>query len=89
MRKLIETAGRLVANRNAPGSGVTAPCGTIDDTATLQLSLEMMTRTGVSDTTLPTKHSKIPDRKIREVPMKNVSRVIDVQKNNQLNYSFK
>ena len=25
MRKLIETAGRLVANRNAPGSGVTAP----------------------------------------------------------------
>ena len=28
MRKLIETAGRLVANRNAPGSGVTAPYGT-------------------------------------------------------------
>ena len=32
MRKLIETAGRLVANRNVPGSGVTAPYGTIDDT---------------------------------------------------------
>ena len=32
VRKLIETAGRLVANRNAPGSGVTAPYGTIDDT---------------------------------------------------------
>ena len=32
MRKLIETAGRLVANRNAPGSGVTAPYGTDDDT---------------------------------------------------------
>ena len=32
MRKLIETAGRLVANRNAPGSGVTAPYGTVDDT---------------------------------------------------------
>ena len=31
VRKLIETAGRLVANRNAPGSGVTAPYGTIDD----------------------------------------------------------
>ena len=33
-RKLIETAGRLVANKNAPGSGVTAPYGTIDDTGT-------------------------------------------------------
>ena len=32
VRKLIETAGRLVANKNAPGSGVTAPYGTIDDT---------------------------------------------------------
>ena len=32
VRKMIETAGRLVANRNAPGSGVTAPYGTIDDT---------------------------------------------------------
>ena len=28
VRKLIETAGRLVANRNAPGSGVFAPYGT-------------------------------------------------------------
>ena len=32
VRKLLETAGRLVANKNAPGSGVTAPYGTIDDT---------------------------------------------------------
>ena len=31
LRKLIETAGRSVANRNAPGSGVTAPYGRIDD----------------------------------------------------------
>ena len=30
-RRLIETAGRLVANKNAPGPGVTAPYGTIDD----------------------------------------------------------
>ena len=48
----------------------------------------MMTRTGDSDTTLPTKRSKVPDRKIREMPVKKVSRVIDVQKNNQLKYSF-
>ena len=32
VRKLLETAGRLVANKNAPGSGVTVPYGTIDDT---------------------------------------------------------
>ena len=47
-----------------------------------------MTRTGVSDTTLPTKSSKVPDRKIREMPMKKVSRVIDVQKNKQVTNSF-
>ena len=88
VRKLTETAGRLVANRNAPGSGVTAPYGTIDDTGRIQLSQEMTTRTEVSDTTLPTKSSKVPDRKIREMPMKKVSRVINVQKNNQLKYSF-
>ena len=88
VRKLIETAGRLGANRNAPDSGVTAPYGTIDDRGRVQLSQEMMTRTGVSDTTLPTKSSKVPDRKIREMPMKKVSRVIDVHKNNQLKYSF-
>ena len=38
VRKLIETDGRLVANNNAPGSGVTAPYGTIDDTGRVQLS---------------------------------------------------
>ena len=88
VRKLIETAGRLVANRNTPGSGVTAPYGTIDDTGRVQLSQETMTRTGVTDITIPTKSSKVLDRKIREMPMKKVSRVIDVQKNNQLKYSF-
>ena len=30
LRKLIETTGRLVANRNAPVSGVTAPYGRTD-----------------------------------------------------------
>ena len=44
VRKLIETAGRLVANRNAPGSGVTAPYVTIDDTGRVQLSQDVMTR---------------------------------------------
>ena len=65
VKKLIETARRLVAYRNAPGSGVTAPYGAIDDTGRVQLSQETMTRTGVIDTTLPTKSSKVPDRKIR------------------------
>ena len=88
VRKLIETAGRLVADRNAPGSRVTAPYGRIDDTDRVQLSQETMKRTGISDTTLPTKSSKDPDRKIGEMPMKKVSRVIDVQKNNQVKIIF-
>ena len=88
MRKLIETAGRLVANTNAPGSGVTAPYGTVDDTGRVQLSQEVMTNRGVSDTMQPMGSSKVPDRKIRKMPSKKVSRVIDVQKNNQLKYNF-
>ena len=84
LRKLIETAGRLVANRSAPGSGVAATYGTIDDTGRLELSQETMRRTGADNTTLPTKTSEVPDRKIREIPMKKVSPVFDVQKNNQV-----
>ena len=88
VRKLIETAGRLVANRNAPGSGVTAPYGTIDDTGRVQFSQDVMTKQGVSDATLQTGSSSVADRKIRGMPAKKVSRVIDVQKNNKLKYSF-
>ena len=87
MKKLIETAKRLLANRNVPGSGVIAPYETIDD-ACRRLSQETMTRTVVSDTALPTRSSKVPDRKIREMPMKKMSRVIDVQKNNQVKNNF-
>ena len=88
MRKLIETAGRLVANKNAPGSGVTAPYGTIDDKGRVRLSQGVMTRQGVSDTTPPMGSSKVPERRIRKMPAKKVSRVIDEQKNNQLKYNF-
>ena len=38
VQKLIATAGRLAANRKAPGSRVTAPYGTVDDTGRVQLS---------------------------------------------------
>ena len=51
MRKLIETAGRLVANRNAP-------YGTVDDMGRVQLSQDVMTKRGVSDATLPTRAQK-------------------------------
>ena len=88
VRKLIETAGRLVANKNAPGSGVTPPYGTIDDAGRVRLSKSVMTRQGVSDTTPPMWSSKVPERRIRKMPAKKVSRVIDVQKNNQLKYNF-
>ena len=88
VRKLIETAGRLVANTNAPCSGVTAPYGTIDDRERVQLYQDVMTKRGVSDATSPTGSCKVPDRKIRKMPAKKVSRVKDVLKNNQLNYNF-
>ena len=87
VRKLIETAGRLVANKNAPGSGVTAPYGTIDDTGRVQLS-QTVIRQGISNVTPLMGSSRIPERKVRKMPAKKVSRVIDVQKNNQLKYNF-
>ena len=86
VRKLIETAGRLVANKNAPGSGVTAPYGTIDDTGRLRLS-QTVIRQGISDVTPLMGSSKTPERRIQKMPAK-VSRVIDIQKNNQLRYNF-
>ena len=89
VQKLIETAGRLVANRSAPGSGVISPYGTIDYTGRMELSQEKIWRTGADTTTRPTKTtSKVPDRKIRKNPMKKVSRVFDVQKNNQVKKNF-
>ena len=82
VRKVIETAGRLVAIKNAPGFGVTAPYETIDDTGRVRLSQSVMIRQGVSDTMPPMGSSKVPERRIRKMPAKKVSRVIDVQTNN-------
>ena len=87
VRKLIETTGRLVANKNAPGSGVTAPYGTIDDTGRVRLS-QTMIRQGISDVTPLMGSSKAPERRTQKMPAKKVSRVMDVQKNNQLRYNF-
>ena len=88
VRKLIETAGRLVANKNAPGSGVTAPYGTIDDTGRVRLS-QTVIRQGIKDVTTLMGSSKAPERRIQKMPAKKVSRIIDVQMNNQLKYNFK
>ena len=87
VRKLIETAGRLVANKNAPGSGVTAPYGTIDDTGRVRLSQTVISQ-GIRDVTPLMGSSKAPERRIQKMPAKKVSRIIDVQKNNQLKYNF-
>ena len=89
VRKLIETAGQLVANRSAPGSWVTAPYGRIDNTGRVELSQETMKKTGADNATLPAKTSEVPDRKIREMPMMKVSGVFDVQKNNHLKNNFR
>ena len=87
VRKLIETAGRLVANKNAPGSGVTTPYGTIDDTGRVRLS-QTVIRQGISDVTPLMGSSNAPERRIQKMPAKKVSRVMEVQKNNQLRYNF-
>ena len=87
VRKLIETAGRLVANNNAPGSGVTAPYGTIDDTGRVRLS-QTVIRQGISDVTPLMGSSKAPVKRIQKMPANKVPRVIDIQKNNQLRYNF-
>ena len=78
VRKLIETA---------PGSGVTVPYGAIDDTGRVRLS-QTVIRQGISDVTPLTGSSKAAERRIQKMPAKKVSRVIDVQKNNQLRYNF-
>ena len=87
MQRLIETAGRLVANKNTQGSGVTAPYGTIDDTGRVRLS-QTVIRQGISDVTPLMGGSKAPERRVQKIPAKKVSRIIDVQKNNQLKYNF-
>ena len=87
VRKLIETAGRLVANKNVPGSGMTAPYGTIDDRGRVRLS-QTVIRQGISDVTPLMRSSRFPERGVRKMPAKKLSRIIDAQKNNQLKYNF-
>ena len=48
MRQLVEAVGGLVANRSVPGSRVTAPFGTVDDTGRVQLSWEVIKKTGAA-----------------------------------------
>ena len=83
VRKLIETAGRLVANKNAPGFGVTAPYGTIDDAGRIRF-FQTVIRQGISDKTPLMGSSKAPERRIQKMPAKKVSRILDVQKNRQI-----
>ena len=66
---------------------MTAPYGTIDDTGRVQLS-QTIIRQGISDVTPLRGSSKITERKVRKMPAKKVSRVMDVQKNNQLKHNF-
>ena len=46
LRQLVEVAGRLVANRNVTGSGVTAPYGTTDDIGSVKRSTEVIRKRG-------------------------------------------
>ena len=88
MQNLIDTAGRLVANRSVSGYGVTAPYGKIDDTGRVELSTGTMKKMGAATATKPIKTSKAPERKIREIPIKKVSHVCGIQKINQIKINF-
>ena len=59
MRQPVEAAVRLVANRNAPGSGMTAPYGTIDDTGRVEeLCSEIKKKMGAATMTNLNLHLK-------------------------------
>ena len=88
LRQLVVTTGRLVADRKVPGSGVTAPYQKIDDSGRLELSLEVMKKTGAAAATKPAKTSKASGSKMREMPLKKVSRVFDIQKDSQIKKRF-
>ena len=60
----------------------------IDDTGRVELSTGTMKKTGAVTETRPTKTTKAPDRKIREMPMNKTSRVFGIQKNNQIKTNF-
>ena len=66
MQQLVEAAGRLVAKRSVPGSGVTAPYGTIDNTGRVELSSEEVKKTVAASMTKSVKSS---NRRIRKMPM--------------------
>ena len=48
---------------------MTEPYGTIDDNGRVELSSEVMKKTGAAAATKPAKTSKASDRTIREMPM--------------------
>ena len=54
---------------------MTAPYDTIGDTSTVELSSEVMKKTGAATVTKSTKTSH---RKIKDMTMKEVSRVFDI-----------
>ena len=60
--KLVEAADRFVANRNVPGSGMTLPSGTNDDTGRVELVSEVVKKTGAATMKMSAKTST---RKIR------------------------
>ena len=88
LQQLVVTTCRVVASRSVPGSGVTAPYRTSDDTGRVELSSKLMKKPGAANATKPAETSKASDRKIKEMLMKKVSHVFNIQKNNQVKNSF-
>ena len=68
MQKLIETVGRLVANRSVPDSSMTAAYGTIDDIGIVELSTGKMKKMGAVTATRPTMTSEATHKRYERCP---------------------
>ena len=87
MRQLVEAAGLIVASRNASGSGLIAPSGLLDDAGRVELSAEVTKKPKVKTATT-TESAQGYSRNRTKKPMKNLSRVLDMKKYNQIQNSF-
>ena len=94
MKKLIEWLNEMSSDSKETSvtrvQSLRGDCtpGTIDNTGRVELSTGTKTKTGAATVTRPTKTSKAPYRKTREMPMKKTSRVFGIQKNNQIKINF-
>ena len=73
-----------MASRGAPGSGVTAPYASIDETDRVELSRAVVRGTADTKSTTTGKPRQGSSRRIWKMPVKKLSRVLDGPKSSQV-----